>query len=249
MSALTIPYAKKYKADAGGAGSFDIEIKWKVTNSNDVPVWVAAGVVLIHRRGLRWGFTSTAYDEAWAIYHPAEGFVTDFSQQRYAEEVEVNIGRGISEALGFLMGGGTGSTMYNQPDRQFTVDPRVHCTMKRPRAYVLKGPRGGRVRYGMETAVEVPPRSTIEYTPILNIPGPGASDGMAKFWADNGGSPDFDVQIEVYQLAHYGVDTPPMERAELQPDYLLGKEMLRDAFELKLEDKVGFFYGEVPPGF
>jgi len=232
MSALAIPYSRKFEADAKGAKSFDIEIKWKVSNQNDVPVWVDAAIIVIHRRGKRTPFFTTVYDEAWVMYHPAEGFVTDFSQQRHALDLSVDVGQAVSESLGFIMGGGRGSTMYNRPNRRFDVDPYTHCIIKRPRVHVIKG--RGNVRYGVGAAVEVPPRSTIEYTPILSIPGPEASDGMAEFWG-NYDDPDFDVDIRIIELAHYGQPAAPPSRTS---GPVIGQEMLREAFELKLKERM-----------
>lgn len=240
MAAVIIPY-RKDTIGAEDAVGYDIEVTWNIVNTNDVPVWIAAGFVVIHRVS-KWttGFdvrkTFTArHDEAWVIYNPALGFVTDFSVQRHEQTFEPKTSEEVSRLLGFVMGSfGSGPTRYTRPDREFAVDPLVHCQIKQSKANVIKG--RGTVRFGFETSVEIPPRSTIRYTPILTMPGPAHSMGMGEFW-DNYGTPDFDVEIQIFQLAHYGTTEKPMTQFE-QQGVLIRKEMMRSAFELKLGDEI-----------
>jgi len=241
VAAVITPYREKHTIDAKDAVEYDIEVTWNIVNTNDVPVWIAAGFVVIHRVS-RWttGFDvrkafTARHDEAWVIYQPAEGFVTDFSVQRHAQFFEPQTSEELSRLLGFVMGSFGGSERkYTRPDREFDVNPGIHCQIKQSKAAVIKG--RGTVRFGFETSVEIPPRSTIRYTPILTMPGPGQSKGMGEFW-DNYGTPDFDVEIQIFQLAHYGGTEKPMTQFEQQGE-VIRREMMRSAFELQLGDEI-----------
>lgn len=152
MAAVIIPY-KKDSVGAEDAVGYDVEVTWNIVNTNNVPVWIAAGFVIIHRVGGRgWDPRKTftaRHEEAWVIYHPAEGFVTDFSLQRHIQTFEPKVSEELSRLLGFVFGSfGGGEARYNRPNREFDVDPRVHCQIKKSKATVIKG--RGTVRFGSD---------------------------------------------------------------------------------------------------
>lgn len=217
-----IPY--KFSVDGGDAESFDIHIKWTVSNSNDVGVWADMNVKLVHRKGMDWKgeFTrvpfAKAREEVWCLYVPGDGMVVDFSQNQIVDLMKPQDYETLRGYIGlFMTPFERPPERFDYPDMDHKVNPNVHSSFRgRP--------------------ILVPPRSTVPFDTVLSIPGPGASEGMEDFWGQFGsffggkGSPDFDLQVSVIQVAWPFPDKPgPEETGEI-----IATQRVDDAFEVRL---------------
>jgi hypothetical protein len=200
----------KFSVDAGLAERYDIHIGVSVVNSNDVGVWADMGVRLVHRRGARTPFLSTPTDEVWVMYIPGMGMVIDFSQNLFPPDLEHQAGDMTRAVFGLFMGSWGGPTRYNHPDTDHRVDHNVYSTfVGRP--------------------VLVVPNSMKYFETVLSIPGPEASPGMAEFW-DRYGSPDFDIEVSVIQVAWPYPDEPPPGETGV----IVDTQRMNNAIELRL---------------
>lgn len=207
-----VPY--KFSVDSGNAEYIDIKVNWTVSNSNDVGLWADMGLKLVHQRGARTPFLTTAYDEVWCMYVPGMGMVIDYAQNLFPPELESGQSGDMLLAItGLLMGSFGGETRYNHPDTDHRVNPNVYSTfVGRP--------------------ILVPPRSNARFYTTLTIPGPGASEGMADFW-DKYGSPDFDLQVSVIEVVWPYPDKPP--EGETGPT--IAKKRINNALELRMDEE------------
>jgi hypothetical protein len=205
-------FPSKFKVSGGDAEYFDIDISITVSNSNDVGVWADMGVRLVHRRGARVPFASTAYDEVWCLFIPGMGMAIDFAQNLFPPELETQSGDMLLSITGLLMGSFGGETRYNHPGTDHRVNPNVYSSFSgRP--------------------ILVPPHSNVPFQTVLTIPGPGASEGMADFWDQFGDSPDFDLQVSVVEVAWPFPDEPgPKETGQI-----IATQRLNDIIEIQLD--------------
>ena len=216
-----IPY--KFSVDGGDAESFDIHIKWTVSNSNDVGVWADMNVKLVRQEG--GGFFdltrvpfAASNEEVWCLYVPGDGMVVDFSQNQIVDLMKPQDYETLRGYIGlFMTPFERPPERFDYPDMDHKVNPNVHSSFRgRP--------------------ILVPPRSTVPFDTVLSIPGPGASEGMEDFWGQFGsffggkGSPDFDLQVSVVQVAWPFPDKPgPEETGEI-----IATQRVDDAFEVRL---------------
>lgn len=233
MSTIIIP-SRTAQVNGQNAKYFDVYINWKIMNPTDVPMWVDIRLVVEKED---WRVTGRYYDEAWVIYDPSYGFVFDYSQQIFADELRVqkSLGNTAWNSMKSLLMLPTGSDFqYDVPEKDFQVSPRIQCEMR-------------------NTPTLIRPRTTRTIRPTLRMPGPGASAGMREFWS-NYVSPDFHLSFDLIQLSHYSEDKPrPFSRGEVT---IASNKRIKNAFKLEMGKETiveggwggyGDDYEDIPP--
>ena len=207
----------------------NIEITQMITNSHrDYSLWVDCRVKLIGQHPAHWFVRlgqitapeAGRNEYVWVMYQPADGQgefgVIDFAQGKFPAGLAGTI---VRTELGLRAYG---------PDAQ-EVDVPLYI-QPAPNAEGFSKMVG--VKSSMsQNRILVPPNSTIQYNPVLSIPGPNASPGLAEFWGqfDN---LKFDIEFSIYQLAQTwdGNLKRDVGGREIGP-----REYIRDAVELDVE--------------
>jgi hypothetical protein len=211
-------FPSKFKVSGGDAEYFDIDINITVSNSNDVGVWADMNVKLMHRKGMDWRGELTRVpfskprDEVWCLYVAGEGMVVDFSQNRIVDLMKPQDYDTMRGYIGLFV------NPLERPPEGFDYADTSHRVNPNARSSFSGRP------------ILVPPNSNMSFQTVLTIPGPAASEGMADFWEEYG-SPDFDLEISVVEVAHYYPDPPHAK----ETGAVVAIKRLNDIIEIQLD--------------